>query len=147
MILHLYRSSLMKALVDIYPQVKFDKSEFGVLSRMNVPLSPSHLLLIDSSGKTYHASNVRKLFDAFARAQGLDPLVPESWYEVTNELVQNDKVHTSLCFLSALFLTTIQICGPLLDVRFKGNLIQGLCEIYPDLRLQHHKFTKIITSM
>eukprot|EP00026_Physarum_polycephalum_P002997 Phypoly_transcript_03006.p1 GENE.Phypoly_transcript_03006~~Phypoly_transcript_03006.p1 ORF type:complete len:734 (+),score=100.03 Phypoly_transcript_03006:377-2578(+) len=108
-ILHLYRSSLMKAVVDIYPEVKFDKSEFGVLNR-----------------KTYHVSNMRKLFDSFARAQGWDPLVTENWYEISPEMLQEDKM-----------------CANLLQVRFKGNLVQALSEIYPDLRLQHHKFTKI----
>eukprot|EP00026_Physarum_polycephalum_P002910 Phypoly_transcript_02919.p1 GENE.Phypoly_transcript_02919~~Phypoly_transcript_02919.p1 ORF type:complete len:813 (+),score=74.97 Phypoly_transcript_02919:109-2547(+) len=64
-VLSYYGGSVVKALLDLYPDVQFNEAEFGSILR-----------------RTWHQNRRRDLFDAFAAKQGFDPLVAENWYPI-----------------------------------------------------------------
>eukprot|EP00026_Physarum_polycephalum_P001731 Phypoly_transcript_01733.p1 GENE.Phypoly_transcript_01733~~Phypoly_transcript_01733.p1 ORF type:complete len:1003 (+),score=155.23 Phypoly_transcript_01733:421-3009(+) len=61
-ILHYHNDSVAKALIDLFPNVNFEKSKFPMQTAW------------------HDRDNRRKFFENYAKSHGFDPLVPDNWY-------------------------------------------------------------------
>jgi len=72
--------------------------------------------------------NRKKLFDDFMAQRGLDPLLPDNWYDVFAE---------DLC----------QVKGGYAVLNFYNySLVAASSDIYPDIGLEEHKFLSVLKN-
>lgn len=67
-----HEGSLSKALIDLFPDIRFDKSKFWI--------------------QFHHSANRKKFFKNYALLHHFDPLVKENWYLLTREKILSVKV-------------------------------------------------------
>eukprot|EP00026_Physarum_polycephalum_P001348 Phypoly_transcript_01349.p1 GENE.Phypoly_transcript_01349~~Phypoly_transcript_01349.p1 ORF type:complete len:1107 (+),score=164.22 Phypoly_transcript_01349:191-3322(+) len=99
--------NFVQALCDLFPNVKFDKPKF--------------LFLTDYQWKQEHAR--KEFFVKFAHEQGFDPLVPENWYSVTQDMFAN-----------------YPDAQAMIQYYYKGNFVTALVELFSDLPFDSSKF-------
>eukprot|EP00026_Physarum_polycephalum_P001418 Phypoly_transcript_01419.p1 GENE.Phypoly_transcript_01419~~Phypoly_transcript_01419.p1 ORF type:complete len:980 (+),score=139.70 Phypoly_transcript_01419:131-3070(+) len=75
-----YHGSLVKALIDIYPELEIDEVKFRTIRRNYWQ---------DSTHK-------RNFFVQLAQKRKFDPLIPSNWYTMTADLVVNEKGGSAL---------------------------------------------------
>eukprot|EP00026_Physarum_polycephalum_P002204 Phypoly_transcript_02209.p1 GENE.Phypoly_transcript_02209~~Phypoly_transcript_02209.p1 ORF type:complete len:520 (+),score=44.14 Phypoly_transcript_02209:1308-2867(+) len=79
-VLSYFEGSLTKALISLFPSVKFDESKFIIVPR-----------------KFWKELQNRKaVFDKFARDNKFDPLVPDNWYQVSYDMLISTKGISSI---------------------------------------------------
>jgi hypothetical protein len=103
-----HKNSIANALVDLFPDVQFDKSKLLsiYLSRSSLslhlrypllclalspPLSLLLNFLIPFLG-AYFSSVRRQFFESFAETNGFDPTDVDQWYTYTTESIMNVEV-------------------------------------------------------
>jgi len=74
-VLHHYRGSYVKALLELYPYSGLDSSKFITFTRT----------------KWIDNENQKQIFHLFAQQGGFDPLVAENWYSITKADILNVK--------------------------------------------------------
>eukprot|EP00026_Physarum_polycephalum_P004438 Phypoly_transcript_04457.p1 GENE.Phypoly_transcript_04457~~Phypoly_transcript_04457.p1 ORF type:complete len:692 (+),score=126.44 Phypoly_transcript_04457:282-2078(+) len=102
---------------------------FSTLPRQPQVTTTSHSILRQTSPRAStgyftvgSSGNIRKFFDAFARARNLDPLKPESWYSVTAAQIEAVK-H-----------------GYAVVKHYNRSVSSMLMDTYPDIGLEKSKF-------
>lgn len=108
-VMGIYGSSVVKALIDVYPEVIFDKELFkstaSMLYFIFIPLS-----IKESIARSFNPSRRREVFDNFAARNNFDPNVPENWYSHSLSALKNDKVFIfSILFLLLELIITCRI--------------------------------------
>jgi hypothetical protein len=78
----------------------------------------------------------RKLFNSMVESFGMDPLVPETWYRISRDLVASHWV--PLCLFVSLFLVApvYTYCNNFKGIRsvlacYKGNLGRAVSHLFP----------------
>ena len=103
-VLRFYSNSVAKALIDLFPDVTFDKS------RLLSMYSP--FLLSFSSSTSSHPCSVswkkpesrRDFLEKYARGCGFDPLVAENWYMPPVVIEKNGETQWKLATMKVIFL-------------------------------------------
>lgn len=119
-----YNGSLVKALEDIYPNIGLRREMFAFLHRMLLffPLfysCPSDFHTLFIGGYWSEPKNRKRFFDEFARDSNFDPLVPENWYSVTTNEIEQRKVFSPLSFSPLLhFLILPLLPSPIIFLNF-----------------------------
>lgn len=75
--------SVVKALIDLFPNIGLDHSKFGNIQSMfsfNTPINDVTDLNMAEFWAT--TENRRKLFENYAKEQGFDPLIPKNWHNI-----------------------------------------------------------------
>jgi len=75
--LNMYYSSMIKALMDVYPDIGLEEAKF------NPDIRKESVLRIPRIAKDF--------FGSFARKHGFDPLVAENWYYVSRSMLMSEK--------------------------------------------------------
>eukprot|EP00026_Physarum_polycephalum_P000389 Phypoly_transcript_00389.p1 GENE.Phypoly_transcript_00389~~Phypoly_transcript_00389.p1 ORF type:complete len:1231 (+),score=194.32 Phypoly_transcript_00389:52-3744(+) len=108
--------SYAQALVDLFPDVKFDLTQFH--GRGSVEKS-ADLGKIDEN-----KMERRKFFEEFAQERNFDPLVPANWYQISNEEIMRARgVHGVLAHYS--------------------GIVRALMDIFPEIGLDESKFPHV----
>jgi hypothetical protein len=76
-------NSVVQALVDLFPEIGLQKSQFQRTSHLFIYpcCQPSLSLLISYKDVKHDIGSLRKFFEQYAKDNGFDPLVPEHWYQ------------------------------------------------------------------
>lgn len=90
-----YYTSIRKALADLYPNINVNLFE-GVAPSMLFGDLCCHVIYILTENYWAVKANRVKFFDEYARKRGFDPLVPENWYNINDDIFQ-EKVPLALC--------------------------------------------------
>ena len=91
----------MAALVTLFPELSLDESKFSTLRSIHfIPSSRSSsrflLFLILMVEKFWHDNkNRRRVFEEVADELGFDPLLPESWYSTSSDVIKSNLVFLS----------------------------------------------------
>jgi hypothetical protein len=92
--------SVVKALIELFPSVTFDKSKF--LKGLSLYLLCEFFVYISISDWS-KIDTRRKLFENYARKQNFDPLVAENWRKHTKNIM-SVKVLISILFILSLII-------------------------------------------
>lgn len=87
-----YNSSVVNALLDTYPDIGLEVSEFEKKPSMSHDLLRTALIIV-TGGYWDDEKNRKQFFDKFASKMGFDPLHPENWYTVTAENITEEVYH------------------------------------------------------
>eukprot|EP00026_Physarum_polycephalum_P001070 Phypoly_transcript_01071.p1 GENE.Phypoly_transcript_01071~~Phypoly_transcript_01071.p1 ORF type:complete len:1197 (-),score=193.28 Phypoly_transcript_01071:69-3659(-) len=101
-----HKGSYKSALLDLYPSIGLQAEFFNVLPK----------------GYWAEKANRRHYFDTFAKQNSFDALIPENWYQVTREQLNNQK----------------GLVGVL--EHHNGSFKQALIDLYPELGIESFKF-------
>eukprot|EP00026_Physarum_polycephalum_P003023 Phypoly_transcript_03032.p1 GENE.Phypoly_transcript_03032~~Phypoly_transcript_03032.p1 ORF type:complete len:830 (+),score=97.20 Phypoly_transcript_03032:47-2536(+) len=71
--------------------------------------------------------NRRHFFDTFARSKGLNPLVPSTWYSITQDMILQEK-------------------GGQAVLAYMGGYCKAVMHLYPDIGLDRNKFQQYPNS-
>eukprot|EP00026_Physarum_polycephalum_P002930 Phypoly_transcript_02939.p1 GENE.Phypoly_transcript_02939~~Phypoly_transcript_02939.p1 ORF type:complete len:825 (+),score=95.05 Phypoly_transcript_02939:89-2563(+) len=104
-----YGGSQQAALLDLFPNIGLERTKFSRASR------------------TYweDMNNRRTFFDELAMKKGLDPLIPETWYQIS--LVNISK--------------TVEGIRPIL-AQYNSSFVNALRDTYPDIGIDPEKFPR-----
>lgn len=87
-----YGGSVVRALIDVYPEVQFDKTKFGnTTSNFKLKLK-LYFCLIPLSARAFNSTRRREIMDTFAASNKFDPNVPDNWYSLDSSTLLKDKV-------------------------------------------------------
>jgi hypothetical protein len=86
----------------------------------------------------------RKLFETYAKQNGFNPLQPKNWYLQSRHKIKLFKVKIILQFIVTCYFT-IQGVASALEYH-NDSIITALHDLFPDIGLEKHKFTKQCTS-
>eukprot|EP00026_Physarum_polycephalum_P002346 Phypoly_transcript_02352.p1 GENE.Phypoly_transcript_02352~~Phypoly_transcript_02352.p1 ORF type:complete len:819 (+),score=94.09 Phypoly_transcript_02352:352-2808(+) len=107
-VLQYYRGNLALALFQLFPRIGFEREKFGSWKK--------------PGNYWKSAANRAKFFNEIARQIGVDPLLPESWYNLQSSTVYAHKGVASV-------------------LQFHNKSVrQALIELYPNIGLQKSKF-------
>ena len=97
-----YDGSLVKTVLDLFPEIGLVETKFAVVPRMYTKKSEGgrerekkeerKITNTCSGGFLSIKKNRRSILEQFARDSGLDPLIPPNWYSVSYDAVCGYKV-------------------------------------------------------
>jgi len=105
-VLEYYGGSFAKALLQLYPDIGLDRTRFMALP----------------NGYWASEQNRKGFFDAFAKEEGFDPLVPGNWYKVALKTVKAKRG----------FESVMQY--------YNKRFPSALAQVYPDIGLDESQF-------
>lgn len=91
--------------------------------------------------------NMRTFFEAFAKNRNLDPLLPNTWYSVSREFMEQKVLNSiELLKISGLPLYYFQEAKYILAHFSNRSYVKAVMHLFPDIGLKESKF-KILPCM
>lgn len=133
-----YNAKLLRALLDIYPDIGLQASKFSRLPGMEIILNIFLELIIVLVNYFHDPKNGRHFLDAFATKRNFDPLIVENWYKIIWADIKREVyiLHKVKRINDLLFL---QRGLPLL-LYYNYSLSGALRSLYPELAFDESKF-------
>lgn len=144
-----YGGSFIKALMDVYPNIGLDITQFTIMPSNTFIIGSLHLILIIiiiySEGFWKARDHLLSFFNHYARMKGFDPSIASHWYNTSKESIKSLKVCIIINYIIIMKFGIDDLLlqgGESILKECKGSYVKLLMSLYPNIGLQEDQFRK-----